>query len=71
MRKTPENLKKFIGILSAVASSRSKAQCKDDEKLPQKDAQGNFLEILFPVIFFFRNMPGSLRLKKCWQDCLL
>jgi len=41
----------------AVASSRSKAQCKDLEKLHQKHGQGDFLKILFPVIFFFRNMP--------------
>jgi len=29
VRKTPENLKNFIGILSAVALSRSKTQCND------------------------------------------
>jgi len=33
MRKNPENLKNFLGTLSAVASSRSKAQCKDLRKL--------------------------------------
>jgi len=57
VRRNPKNLQKQIRILSAVASSRSKAQCKDFEKLNPKHAQGNFLKILFPVIIFFRNMP--------------
>ena len=57
VRKNPENLKNFIGIFSAVASRRSKAQCKDLRKLHKKHAQGNFLKILFPVIFSFRNIP--------------
>jgi len=55
--ENPGKPQKNIGILPAVAASRSKAQCKDLEKLHPKHAQGNFLKTLFSVIFFFRNMP--------------
>jgi len=33
VRKGPKNLKKFIGVLFAVALNRSKAQAKDLRKL--------------------------------------
>ena len=57
VRKGPKNLNFFIGILSAVASNRSKAQSKDLRKLHWKHAEGFFLKLLFPVEFFFHNMP--------------